>query len=86
MHPPRRFGRAILAAALCAAACQGSTKTYTLYRSSVLDAAMRLHVASFDSADGEAYNRENCEVARSLFQQQPGATVKYWCEKGRFQK
>ena len=65
-------------------------QTYTLYRDSATDAnakgnsAMRIHVASFDSADGAAYNQENCNQARKLFQEQPEVTVRYWCEKGRF--
>lgn len=59
---------------------------YTLYRNSALDANMRLHVATFDADEGEGYNRENCESARSLFSRQPGVTVKYWCEKGYYRK
>jgi hypothetical protein len=33
--------------------------------------------------DGSAaeYNRSNCEIARSLFQSQPGVIVTYWCER-----
>lgn len=61
-----------------------SGSTFTLYRNSVMDSAMRIHVATFDSSDGEKYNQENCEVARQLFAQQPEVTVRYWCEKGRF--
>jgi hypothetical protein len=45
---------------------------------------MRIHVATFDAGDGEDYNRENCEIARSLFRVQPGVLVKYWCEIGRY--
>ena len=26
----------------------------------------------------------NCDIARQLFQNQPGVTVRYWCERGRF--
>ena len=60
----------------------GDGTTFTLYRSSPTD--MRIHVATFDATAGEAYNRGNCEIARELFQAQPGVSVKYWCEKGRF--
>jgi hypothetical protein len=60
--------------------------SYTLYRNSVSFADMRIHVASFDAEDGEQYNKENCNVARELFAKQPGVTVKYWCERGRFKK
>lgn len=60
--------------------------TYTLYRNGVGDPNMRLHVASFDTADGEAYNRENCDIAAKLFQQQDGVTTRFWCEKGKYKK
>jgi hypothetical protein len=63
-----------------------SDDTYTLYRNGVGDPNMRLHVASFDTADGEAYNRENCDIAAKLFQQQDGVTTRFWCEKGKFKK
>jgi hypothetical protein len=43
-------------------------------------------VATFDAKDGERYNMENCEVAAELFKSQKGVTVKYWCEKGKFNK
>jgi hypothetical protein len=58
---------------------------FTLYRNSVLDANMRIHIATFDTYEsGPSYNKENCETTRPLFQRQPGVTVKYWCEKGRY--
>lgn len=60
--------------------------TYTLYRNSLVGDGMRLHVASFDSNDGEAYNHENCLLAASLFKRQSGVRVRFWCEKGRFRK
>lgn len=63
----------------------------TLYRNSVaggiddpVSIRQRLHVATFDSTDGGAYNWENCLTAQGLFQAQPGTKVKFWCEKGRF--
>ena len=59
------------------------SKTYTLYRSSAA-AEMRIHVATFDATEAEAYNRENCQLAASLFRAQPGVVVRYWCEKGRY--
>ena len=60
--------------------------TYTLYRSSatVSGASMRIHVSTFDTKDGATYNRDNCEIAKSLFQKQPGVTVTYWCERGYY--
>lgn len=59
---------------------------YTLYRSSIVERGLRIHVATFDSVDGAEYNRENCQIARGLFQAQPGVTVQYWCERGYFSK
>jgi hypothetical protein len=59
---------------------------YTLYRSSVLDPGMRLHVATFDAADGEQYNGENCSLAADLLQHQDGVKVRFWCEKGHYRK
>ena len=51
---------------------------YTLYRNSVFIENARLHVATFDTADGEPYNSENCQAARDLFQQQPGVKTRFW--------
>ena len=70
--------------ALALSGCDSSTRTYTLYRNSVAATEARYHVASFDAADGEDYNRENCFIARDLFAAQPGVMVKYWCELGRY--
>jgi|RhiMetdeSRZDD1v2_1073273.scaffolds.fasta_scaffold27970_7 hypothetical protein len=38
---------------------------------------MRIHVATFNAAKAHPYNNENCQQAQTLFQQQPGVTVKY---------
>jgi hypothetical protein len=62
------------------------TESYTLYRNSVSDEMMRLHVATFDAKNGEKYNQGNCEITRELFQKQDGVKVKFWCEKGVFKK
>lgn len=59
------------------------SEVYTLYRDSVLSPAFRIHVATFDAKDGRDYNRENCMIARDLFQRQEGVQVNYWCEPGR---
>lgn len=81
---------AILAA--LAAGCSPSN-TYTLYRDGASNSqlgvdlsAMRIHVASFDASESEDYNLDNCQTAQQLFQSQPGVTVRYWCEKGRYKK
>ena len=68
------------------AGCDSGSNTFTLYRNSVIHANMRVHVASFNTTDGEAYNRENCELAQQLFQAQSGVKTKFWCEKGSFKK
>jgi hypothetical protein len=60
--------------------------TFTLYRSSVTDPTMRVHIATFDTDNKAAYNQENCDLARDLFQNQQGVKVKFWCEKGRYRK
>jgi len=75
----------ILPLSLFLIACSQSD-TFTLYRNSALDETMRLHVATFDSKDGEKYNQENCNIAKDLFQHQDGVKTKYWCEKGAFKK
>lgn len=64
--------------------CGISEATYTLYRDSPSDSNMRIHVATFDADQSDSYNRENCEAARMLFQNQTGVTAKYWCEKGKY--
>ena len=59
---------------------------YTLYRDSVVGESPRVHVATFDAAENEPYNHDNCSQAQSLFQNQRGVQTHYWCEKGRFKK
>lgn len=66
--------------------CDSGDGIFTLYRNSVTDENMRIHVASFNASDGESYNRGNCEQAQLLFQAQPGVKTKFWCEKGVFKK
>jgi hypothetical protein len=57
-----------------------------LYRNSAMDDGARIHVATFDANETEAYNRENCEHARELLQQQPGILTRFWCEKGPYRR
>lgn len=66
--------------------CESSENFYSLYRNSVLDSSLRIHVATFDASDGLKYNMENCQTAADLFQKQPGVNTKFWCEKGNFRK
>jgi hypothetical protein len=81
-------GVSVVLCFLIVAGCSGAADgdTYTLYRNSAVLENGRLHVASFDAADGDRYNSENCKQALELFQAQPGVKVKFWCEKGRFKK
>jgi hypothetical protein len=71
---------------LMALAGCGDSGVYTLYRSSVSDTNARYHVASFDSADGDKYNNENCQIGKDVYQRQPGVIVRFWCEKGRYKQ
>ncbi len=77
---------AFLALAYCVNVFASKGQIFTLYRNSITDEKMRLHVATFDAFEDEAYNRGNCEQAQLLFQNQPGVKTKFWCEKGRFKK
>jgi hypothetical protein len=65
----------ILLSILCIS-CSDSNG-YTLYRNSVAGADMRIHVASFDSTDGDDYNRINCQIAQELFQKQNGVQTNF---------
>jgi len=78
--------RVLALSAFALAGCNGDDKSYTLYRDSIVTQNARIHVATFDAADGDAYNKENCETARELFTSQSGVRTKFWCEKGRFRK
>lgn len=60
--------------------------SFTLYRSSMVGGEMRVYVATFDAAEREDYNQNNCEIAQGLFASQSGVKVTYWCEKGRYKK
>lgn len=62
------------------------SSSFTLYRNSILDENMWIHVATFDAKDGDKYNKENCDQAQELFQNQLAVKTKFWCEKGSFRK
>jgi len=76
----------VVALSACSGGSSSDSSIFVLYRNSVTDENMRIHLATFDAADGEAYNRGNCDQAKELFQRQPGVKTKFWCEKGRFRK
>ncbi len=65
-------------------AVAGQEDVYTLYRSSLVDPKLRVHVATFDAYSGREYNAENCLLAARLFVRQPGTQTVFWCEPGRF--
>ena len=78
------------------AAAGGCEPVYRLYRTWASGTGLpgRVHVATFDSCEqgGQnpdritgtvGYNETNCEIARNLFQHQPGVRVTYWCERWR---
>lgn len=74
----------VMAVAGWLAACSNPLDrgVYTLYRTSVAIAG-KVHVATFDASEGEGYNRQNCELAARLFNQQPGIQTRFFCEAGR---
>lgn len=74
---------ALLILAGCGGGAEGRD-TYTLYSSGIKDPANRVHLATFDSEKGAEFNKTNCELAQRLFQSQPGVTVKFWCERGKY--
>jgi len=70
---------------------QSDVTVYTLYRDSPMfkqrhDISQCVYVASFDAADGEEFNRENCVVAAQLLTEHNSAPYPphFWCEQGRF--
>jgi len=80
---------AIVLTGLLGAGCSdilavGNGEVFTLYRNSVLDNTMRIHVASFDAEAGKEYNSGNCAIAADLFQRQSGVKTRFWCEAGRY--
>ena len=83
---PRAWLSLCAALVVAAAACSGGSASFTLYRNGVANDTLRIHVATFDAKDGPEYNHDTCEEARELFQVQPTARSKYWCEKGHFKE
>lgn len=69
---------------LASTAASGEHGTFTLYRSSVVDPVARIHVASFDTSNGPAYNAENCALVADLLQRQDGIKTRFWCEPGEY--
>jgi len=79
---------AMLALTSASWAAEQERGVYTLYRSSTVVQDARIHIATFDAGQKtpeatSRYNLENCQVAASLFCEQAGVKVVYWCEPGR---
>ena len=64
----------------------GDHNTYSLYRTDPMNPDMRIHVATFDSKDGEEVNKMNCMIAAEVIAKQPGQAARHWCEKARHHK
>lgn len=79
-----RIGASVAFLTMLASCGVSDSNTFTLYRSSALDSTQRIHVATFDAAESDKYNQENCNVVLEQMVKRPEVTVKYWCEKGRF--
>lgn len=77
---------AVVAIGVALVVVTGPGATFTLYRTSALDKAARIHVATFDADAPASYNQENCATAQKLFAEQDGVTVSFWCEKGTYRK
>jgi len=77
---------AAISATTTAAPDDNSGVVFTLYRNSAVNGTLRMHVATFDAADGKAYNLANCDHAADLFEVQPGVKTRFWCEPGRFRQ
>ena len=81
-----------LAGALILAGCgRHSAQTYTLYRTSSSDHALRIHWGTFDAAESDpGYNINNCEMTARLLTANMKAlngarydpALGFWCEPG----
>lgn len=77
----------MLLAAAMSLTCSSSSQTYTLYRNSVVNDSLRVHVATFDAGESEIYNRDICNEVSALMHAKSGPVkLRYWCEKGRYRK
>ena len=70
----------VVLAALPASADCDPPGSFRLYRSSATMPNARIHVATFDTTEGRAFNEENCNIAAREFAGKPGVIVAYWCE------
>jgi hypothetical protein len=76
---------------------QQSSSTATLYRNSPIDHTLRVHFGTFDAAENDGVNLDNCGMTARLLNANVDAwaktegktrdpTVGFWCEPGNFSK
>ncbi len=76
---------------------EGNSGKVTLYRNSELLRTMRIHFATFDAPESEAFNYANCQMAARLLNANVKAvmesngseaepSVGFWCELGTMQE
>lgn len=68
----------------CGAQSATEPEVWTLYREEATPERGRAHVATFDANQSEPYNRDNCFTAQEHFQRD--ASVRFWCEAGRYHR
>ena len=62
---------------------------FTLIRNNHVNPLIRVHIATFDSANGPDFNAWYCQKAQDYFQKaakERGSKEKLWCEKGYFEE
>ena len=62
---------------------------FTLYRNNNDNPFIRIHLATFDSSNGEQFNLWYCQKAVQYFQEAAksrGSNERIWCEKGYFRE
>lgn len=95
----QRIGGAILLSLIVACSSPSpSYKSYTLYRNSPFDLALRVHWATFDAHERDAsYNLNNCLMAARILNanvtaiaaaanKERNTLAGFWCEAGTFKR
>ena len=62
---------------------------FTLIRNNHVNPLIRVHIATFDTANGSVFNARHCQKAQEYFQKaakELGSVEKLWCEKGYFKE
>ena len=88
----------LLAILLLSGCGSGASNSYTLYRNSSFDVAIRVHWATFDADESDpAYNLNNCLMASRILNANVAANAKaegkelnrslgFWCEAGPYRE